>query len=220
MFSTQNRFRKQGLAQAAGITALSALAGGAEASPVYSGLQNLLVNQVTTGDNAYGNLDLDLNGDSTNDLSFNLSTYIPATASNITLFADAALIHTTAAGKLGNTTRFSDGNAIDAAAFSTSSNDADSLVSFSGGSLAWNINPSGYVGFQLSSGEYGWLFITSYLDGTDSTLTVRDWAYESVSGAGILAGDTGQSSAVPEPGTAVLMLAASIAMAVKRRPAH
>lgn len=212
MFSTQNRFRKQGLAQAAGIVALSILAGAAEATPVYSGLQN----QGLSGD---GNtLSIDVNGDSVADISFSAFTYpINDYAFNI-VAANSASIHTASINKAEFTTRFDTGDTLDASAFLTSNAAGTSRLTDSFSSeVMWNTTtPDGYLGFQLSGGEYGWMFISTHADGLNSSISVRDWAYESAPGTGILAGDTGSSSPVPEPGSA-LMLAAGLAMAAKRR---
>jgi hypothetical protein len=68
MRTTQNRFRKQALIQAGGVAALSALAGAAEAAPIYSGLQNIGL----SGNNT---VNLDVNGDSVTDITMTAFIY-------------------------------------------------------------------------------------------------------------------------------------------------
>ena len=68
----------------------------------------------------------------------------------------------------------------------------------------------GFFGFRftdagLTNQFYGWAELN--LDtASPGTATINRWAYNDVAGQSIKAGDTGQSSAVPEPGTLSLTL--------------
>ena len=55
-----------------------------------------------------------------------------------------------------------------------------------------------YMGFKTAQGNLGWLEVT--WSGAADTFQIYSAAYESVAGVAILAGDTGGSAAVPEPG--------------------
>jgi len=69
---------------------------------------------------------------------------------------------------------------------------------------------NGFFGFRftdtgLSNQFYGWAELN--LDtASPGTATINRWAYNNVAGGSIKVGDTGQSSAVPEPGTLSLTL--------------
>ena len=78
-----------------------------------------------------------------------------------------------------------------------------------------------YMGFKTAQGNLGWLEVT--WSGATDTFQVYSAAYESVAGVAILAGDTGGSAAVPEPGqvaSSLLLLAlGSAGVAIQRRRA-
>ena len=68
---------------------------------------------------------------------------------------------------------------------------------------------NGYFGFQftdagLSNTFYGWAEIN--INAPAHSYTINRWAYNTVAGQSIKVGDTGQTSAVPEPGTLSLTL--------------
>jgi hypothetical protein len=208
MRTTQNRFRKQGLVRAGGVAALTALAGAAEAVPIYSGLQNTVLSGV-------GNtLNLDLNGDSTNDISFATFSF------GSTFQVNAIEINSTTIGsfifnKANYTTRFADGSIIGVGTLQSIGINSALFYSQPGLGSAWNsTTPAGYLGFHLSGGEYGWMYISSVSNSLSSSITIRDWAYEDVPDAAITAG--AGIPTVPEPGTAALMLGAGAALALKR----
>lgn len=212
MRTTQNRFRKQALVQTGGIAALSVLAGAVEAAPIYSGVQNNTLS-------GFGNtLNLDLNGDTTSDISFQSYGIFGNTAFQ----ANAQQINGTTIGsfeldKASYTTRFTDGGTVDAGSLQSVGTSSAVFYSVPVGGAAWNTTtPAGYLGFKLSNGDYGWLYISSLTNGVNSSITIRDWAYESVADTAILAG-AGIPAAVPEPSTAALMLGAGVAVALKRR---
>jgi hypothetical protein len=101
----------------------------------------------------------------------------------------------------------------------------------SGGGMVGNFPPptTGFVGVSFkvaSQTDYGWIRLKvtdgGAGDGYPHKVTAVDWAYENDGGA-ILAGQTQESSAVPEPSTIALALLASGAAGVlawrKRRQA-
>jgi hypothetical protein len=87
----------------------------------------------------------------------------------------------------------------------------------------WNRNNTAFAGIRFQSAgqpHLGWVRIRlrdTNSDGWADTVTAVDWAYNSVAGAPILAGDTG---ATPEPGTkamVLLALGAAGVLALRRR---
>lgn len=95
------------------------------------------------------------------------------------------------------------------------------------GSMAYGVNansefdstPSGgaFIGLSFPAGAFGTLYgwIRVDIDNQAGTFNIRDWAYED-SGAGILAGDTGNGF-VPEPGALGLLAAGSAGLLSLRR---
>jgi len=80
-----------------------------------------------------------------------------------------------------------------------------------GGVGAW-LNKTGYMGVQFEANDgthYGWVHMTVY--GEHPGMTLHSWAYESVSGEGIVAG------AVPEPATALLAVIGGLSAWFLRR---
>jgi hypothetical protein len=72
----------------------------------------------------------------------------------------------------------------------------------------WTEDGTGYIGFKLGSGNYGWAQLT-YND-TDGSMTIHDFAYEN-SGSAIVAG------AIPEPASLALIALTGTAMLGARR---
>jgi len=86
-----------------------------------------------------------------------------------------------------------------------------------GNDAQWAAGSSGYFGFSIINGAdtfYGWAQLTY---GSDKSLTLHDFAYESTPGAAITAGAT--TSAIPEPSTYAAMagLLAGSAVLLRRR---
>jgi hypothetical protein len=85
------------------------------------------------------------------------------------------------------------------------------LSSHSGGGGYWNPNAApGFAGIEFTEGgqnHFGWIQIELANVHNDYSITAIDWAYNSVAGAPIAAGQT--SSATPEPtGQAMALLSA------------
>ncbi|MBX3381883.1 MAG: hypothetical protein KF864_00075 [Phycisphaeraceae bacterium] len=64
-----------------------------------------------------------------------------------------------------------------------------------------------YIGVQISGGRFGWIEV----ERTGLSFAAYSWAYETVPGVPILAGQ------VPTPGAAVLMVAGALGAATRRR---
>lgn len=70
----------------------------------------------------------------------------------------------------------------------------------------------GYVGFKTTNGDKGWIKLIVGPAGSTNAgvaITVEAYAYNSTPGGSINAGDTGDSGALPEPGTMALVLLAA-----------
>ncbi len=85
---------------------------------------------------------------------------------------------------------------------------------------AWNTNTdvTGFVGFRFTNAgntHFGWAQFT-YNDGTDGSITLRDFAYEDVPNRAILAGAV---VSVPEPGSLALLAMGGVIAARRRRKA-
>jgi len=231
MHTSRNRFRKQTLIQAGGVLALSALAGAAEAVPIYSGPENITLTVPAGADGKdyvgptnFTTGQLDLNGDGTADFEFKLGlasdfqhveAFIARSSNSVQL--DGISNHAgdyasrfNAAGTIGSSTVHN---------VSTFGGDIFNTTPFHSADSQWTTaTPEGYAAVLLSGGQYGWIHIGAVIpsSGTASSITIYDWGYENVPGAAIAAGAGIPSSSVPEPGTVPLMLAAGIAAALKR----
>ncbi|MEN0109270.1 MAG: PEP-CTERM sorting domain-containing protein [Planctomycetota bacterium] len=70
-----------------------------------------------------------------------------------------------------------------------------------------------FIGLDFPIGgvtHFGWIRVT--IDNAAGEFTINDWAYQSVPGRGLLAGDT-----VPEPGTLGMLAAGAAGVAAMRR---
>ena len=95
--------------------------------------------------------------------------------------------------------------------------ESGSTTHFGNGPGQFALNTPGYIGITFRSTPsgpdfYGWIDISVNNAGPGNIVS---WAYENVSGASILVGDTG--AAVPEPGTALFGLACAGLALVRRR---
>lgn len=114
--------------------------------------------------------------------------------------------------------KFNAGEMIDG--FSSFDSGNYGLATSSEGSYGdWSVGSSGFAGLKFSDGGdtlYGWAQITY---GTSKEIILHDFAYESLAGVGILAGDT-VGTAIPEPGTTAAfagLIAGSAAAFGRRR---
>ena len=215
------------LAYVAAAGAALGAAGSAEATVVYSGVQN------KSYSNSNENFTLTKAG-GLGGSDFNVAMGAIAGTSNGVNFASAFVQSGGNNGSLSiaNSGRFAlnfiNGNTIAAASWGSN----HKLFSYSAGnkSTGGNFNnnkSSGYLGlkFTTQGGDkyYGWMFIDSVHVGdgnsTPSSFRVVDWAYQDAAGVSINAGEGAPSNAVPEPTSCALALIAMGAggLAVHRR---
>jgi len=177
----------------------------ADAAVVYSGLQNISVTQ-------FNSQNLNLDGDAFADIKlknyvFGGGNYQGATVN----FAPGKLVGFTA------------GNNYVTALTAGQSIDGSTLGPSFFGSLAYGAsNPNAqfnnatdaYIGLSFPAGGntyYGWVRVD--VNNAAGTFVIKDWAYENVPDAGILAG-AGQ---VPEPATLGLLACGAAGIAAMRR---
>jgi hypothetical protein len=200
--ATPYRFAAYSLAAAgaAGVASTEA-----EAAVVYSGVQDLTINQ-------YSSLNLDVNGDLTGDVTF--KNYVFGGGNY-----QGASVNFLSGTIVGFNSGLSYVTALSANAVIDSTTAGPGFF----GSMAYGaVNPSAqfnsatdaYVGLGFPVGPdlfYGWVRVT--INNTTGSFTINDWAYESTPSVGIAAG------AIPEPATASLLAALTVggAAALRRR---
>jgi PEP-CTERM motif len=200
--SQQGSLKRRAAYSIAASAAAFAATNQADATVVYSGLQNI---SIGTGFSQQ----IDLNGDSQNDAKF--TNYVfgggPYQGGTVDFFP-------------GKFVGFTSGNAYITALTAGSTINSGTLGPSFFGSMAYGAsNPNAqfnnvtdkYVGLSFPAGAnlfYGWVRV----DITNATnhFLIKDWAYENVSGTGILAG-------VPEPGTLGLLAAGALGISALRR---
>ena len=182
--------------------AAAAAAAGASADVVYSGSQNIAINQ-------FSSLNLNLDGDAYGDVLlknyvFGGTNYQGAAVN----FAPGKLV-SFASGGLSYVSALSAGFSINASSVGPS---------FFGSMAYGNVNPNAqfrnasnaFIGLSFATGSgtrYGWVRVS--VNNTAGTFTVHDWAYEN-SGAGIAAG------AIPAPGALGLFAAGASGLGLLR----
>lgn len=198
------RKRRAAYSLAAGAAACTAGAS-TEAAVVWSGPQNIAVNQ---GFSSNFNLD----GDGFDDIT--LKNYV---------FGGGNYQGATVIFGPGKLVGFQPGLAYVSALTAGAPINAGTLGPTFFGSMAYGaVNPNAqfnnatdaFVGLSFPAGGntyYGWLRVD--VNNAAGTLLVKDWAYESTAGAGIAAG----AGIVPEPGTLGLLAAGSAGVAMLRR---
>lgn len=204
-------------------------------APVGAAIIHTNINQ-STGN--YSPLNIDVNGDGTNDLRFSYNYSINYSFSSFaTVITEKGDLY---ANGLNGTMITGGGplvfgNMIDGAdSYQTSNHMADyykfqffSFRSFINSYLqgTWNQpynygNVNGYLGFELSDGTdkfFGWTNLTMSYNGF---VTVNDVAFESCANQGIIAGQTSSScisTNVPEPSALTLFAIGALSLGVMRR---
>ena len=184
--------------------AAAAAAAGAQADIVYSGTQNIAINQ-------FSSLNLNLDGDAYGDVL--LKNYVFGG----TNYQGAAVNF--APGKLVSFNAGSGGFAYVSALSAGFAINASSVGPNFFGSMAYgSLNPNAqfqnasnaFLGLSFASGAntfYGWVRVS--VNNSAGTFTVHDWAYEN-SGAGIAAG------AIPAPGALGLFAAGASGLGLLR----
>jgi hypothetical protein len=189
----------------------------ASAAVVYSGLQSYSIPQTD-------DFQINFNGDGFNDIDLDNYAFTPlppnypggnyqgsyAYSGRLFAFFTNSRVYTTA---------LSAGTLISGAGISGYF-DASMAYGANNPNAQFNDVENAFIGlsfFALSQSPnpfYAWVRVA--VDNAAGAFVVKDWAYESVAGTGILAGDTG-SGFVPEPGSLGLLAAGSVGLAALRR---
>jgi hypothetical protein len=174
----------------------------ADAQIVYSGLQNISIGQFS-----YQNLNLD--GDAFGDVK--LKNYVFGgnyQGATVGFFPGQLVISNNSFPFY--VTALSKGQVIDVSSVGPSFY----------GSMAYGANPNAefdnvenaYLGLSFPSGAnlfYGWVRVA--IDNTAGTFLIKDWAYNSISGEGIRAGE------IPEPASLGMLAAGAAGLVALRR---
>jgi hypothetical protein len=182
----------------------------AEAAIVYSGLQNITV------DSTHASVNIDLNGDSTDDFRFHRFS-----STNIRLLRITPL---TSVQHIINHYHF-DANRFNAGynikstlnypfSWSNESSDTLAMVPYTNSGGLFN-NATGYIGVRFHSSScsgndyhYGWIQFRGNPQAVSGTII--DWAYETNCNQAIRTGDTGQEVAIPALTPAGIAVAAGL----------
>ena len=178
------------------------MAGGAQATIIYSGAQNIAIGQ-------FSSQDLNLDGDAYNDILLKNYVFGGNYQGATVNFAPGKVVGFTTG--LNYATALSAGDTIDA----TTTAGGPSVVS-----LAYANNPDSqfdsasgaFIGLEFpinATSHFGWVRVD--IDNAAGTFNIVDWAYESTPGVGIEAG------AIPEPGSLALLAAGAAGVAGLRR---
>jgi hypothetical protein len=188
-----------------------AMSGAADADIIYSGVQNVTVEE---GGTLSALIDVDGGG-------ADLKIFL-----NLGIDKGSALVSGSNGAQLANVgiyfsaRRFASGSTISSGAgFRTNSmfvlgeNKKGSAVG------EWEFSTNGIAGFKLGSGNFGWIRL--HVENTDSDvypdrMTAIDWAYED-SGAAIAAGATGSAAPAPAPASLALLATGAVGVAAMRR---
>lgn len=178
--------------------AATAMAGTAEATIIYSGVQDLAVGPVPNVSSALETLEIDLDGDSNNDVTARAFRFYFGSFRGGDLQGIGGDVAIARSG--GGAQKFTSGSTIGASA--DFSNPTAQIFGWTNPSfnpgLGWASNgATGIAGVEVD-GHYAWIRIE--VDSPDE-MTIIDWAYESDPGTPIAAGAT---VSVPEPSAGTL----------------
>jgi hypothetical protein len=195
-------------AYAAAAGSALAMSGAADADIIYSGVQNVTIESIG-GVKSNARIDVDGNGDDDLFMSVNGRGFATVDISNGAQVAYSGMSYWAR--------RFGSGSTIGSGAdFNTFSKFIRGTDNKGGTFGNWNFSTTGIAGFQLGSGNFGWirLHVESISGKSADKLTAIDWAYED-SGAAIAAGATG--SAAPAPASLALLATGAVGVAAMRR---
>jgi hypothetical protein len=184
-----------------------AMSGAADADIIYSGVQNVTVESIG-GVKSNALIDVDGNGDDDLFMSVNGRGFATVEGSNGAQVAYSGMSYWARRFGSGSTI----GSGADFNTFSIFIRGTNKKGTFGN----WSFSTTGIAGFQLGSGNFGWirLHVESISGKSADKLTAIDWAYED-SGAAIAAGATG--SAAPAPASLALLATGAVGVAAMRR---
>jgi MYXO-CTERM domain-containing protein len=191
-------------------------AGAANAAVVYSGAVNFVC--AIDIDGTYINVETGqlTNGPGAGVPGWDVNPYRSTSGSGMNFFSPTGGGMVSAASGVGSALNLAGGASI-----GSTSNFSSSTATIAFGSAAgqWQYGTNNIVGFRFVGADgqtrYGWmrfLMGAQPASGNLVTRTVVDFAYESVAGASILAGDTG----IPAPGALALLGVAGLASRRRR----
>jgi MYXO-CTERM domain-containing protein len=197
--------------------AAAVVVGSANAAIVYSGVVNFAC--AIDLDGTYINVETGqlTNGPGAGVPGWDVNPYRSSTGSGMNFFSPTGGGMVSAAAGVGSAINLSSGTLIGA---SSNFSSATSTISFGSAAGQWQYASNNIVGFRFVSSagttHYGWMrFLMGSQPATGNlvTRTVVDFAYESVAGASIAAGNNG----VPAPGALALLGVAGLAGTRRRR---
>jgi hypothetical protein len=195
--------RKLAYSLAAGAAAGTAAT--ADAAVTYSGLQDLAIGQFSAQN-------LNLDGDAYNDVL--LKNYVFAGGNYQGLYVN--FFPGKAVGfnaGLNYATALNSGFLVDSASTSGGVFAASLAFGANNPNAQFNAADDAFIGLAFPIGgvtHYGWLRVD--INNAAGTFVIRDWAYESSPGVGIVTG-----AGIPEPGTLGLLAAGAAGVAALRR---
>lgn len=189
--------------RAAYTVAAAAAAGSAQAGILYSGLQNIAINQ-------FNSLNLNIDGDASGDLLLKNYVFGGGNYQGATVNFFPGKMVTVAVGALNYVTALDAGFTVDS---STVGNFTGSMAYGTANPNAQFNNAIGkFIGLQFPSGPNNYnAWVRVNVNNSAGSFTVVDWAYENVSGQPIVTG------VVPEPSTLGLLAAGAAGVAALRR---
>lgn len=199
---TSTTARRAAYSIAAG--AAAGMAGSADAAINYSGTQDLVVEQ-------FGSQQLNLDGDAYNDIQ--LKNYVFGGGNYQGLYVNFF------PGKvvgfnvgLNYARALSTGDLIDASTTSGGFFAASMAYGANNPSAEFNTATGAFIGLEFpinATSHFGWVRVT--IDNAAGTFVINDWAYNSVPGQGLMAGQ------IPEPTSLGMLAAGAAGVAAMRR---
>jgi len=183
--------------------AAAASSGTAQAAIIYSGPQNIAINQ-------FNALNLDIDGDTQGDLLLKNYVFGGGNYQGATVNFGPGKIVTFNPGSFNYVTALNAGFTVETSALG---NFTGSMAYGAANPNAQFNNASGaFIGLQFPSGANNYnAWVRVNVDNAAGSFTVVDWAYNSVSGEPIVTG------VVPEPSTLGLLAAGAAGLAALRR---
>jgi hypothetical protein len=189
--------------------AAAASSGTAQAAIVYSGPQNIAINQ-------FSSLNLNIDGDAYGDVLLKNYVFGGGNYQGATVNFFPGKMVTFNPGAFNYVTALNSGFTIDTASLATGNFTGSMAYGAANPNAQFNSAAGKFIGLQFPSGPNNYnAWVRVNVNNSAGSFTVVDWAYENVSGQPIVTG------VVPEPSTLGLLAAgaAGVAALRRRRPA-